>query len=120
MTIKIYGLKTCDTVRKARAWLDAQGMAHQFHDYRAGGIDEARLRRWVAVLGWAKLLNKAGPSFRSLPDEEKAGLADAAQAEGRAIALMLANPTLIKRPVLEAGDALRVGFKPDDYAALFG
>lgn len=114
MTI-IYGIKTCDTVRKARAWLDAHGVPHQFHDYRASGIDEARLRRWVAALGWTKLLNKAGTSFRALPEADKADLDEA-----RAVALMLANPTLIKRPVIETGEALHIGFKPDDYAALFG
>ena len=114
------GIKTCDTVRKARAWLDTQGVAHRFHDYRVEGIDAARLRGWADQLGWVKLLNKASPSFRALPDVEKAGLSDASRAQEQAIALMLATPTLIKRPVLEAGEALRVGFKPDDYAALFG
>ncbi|WP_066649465.1 MULTISPECIES: ArsC family reductase [Sphingomonas] len=108
----IYGIKTCDTVRKARAWLDAHGIAHRFHDYRAEGIDEARLRGWADVLGWEKLLNRSGPSFRNLPDADKADLDEA-----KAIALMLANPTLIKRPVLEAGDALLLGFKPDEYGA---
>lgn len=114
MTI-IYGIKTCDTVRKARAWLDAHGVPHQFHDYRASGIDEARLRRWVAVVGWEKLLNRSGTSFRALPEADKADLDEA-----RAVALMLANPTLIKRPVVEADAALHIGFKPDDYAGLFG
>jgi Spx/MgsR family transcriptional regulator len=111
MTV-IYGIKTCDTVRKARGWLDAHGIAHRFHDYRAEGIDEATLRGWAGVFGWEKLLNRAGPSFRSLPDADKADLTEA-----KAIALMLANPTLIKRPVLEAGDALLLGLKPDEYAA---
>lgn len=108
----IYGIKTCDTVRKARAWLDARGIAHRFHDYRAEGIDEARLRGWARVLGWEKLLNRSGTSFRALPDADKADLDEA-----KAIALMLANPTLIKRPVLEADDALLLGFKPDEYGA---
>jgi len=108
----IYGIKTCDTVRKARAWLDARGIAHRFHDYRAEGIDEARLRGWAARLGWEKLLNRSGTSFRALPDTDKVDLS-----EGKAIALMLANPTLIKRPVLEAGDVLLLGFKPDEYGA---
>lgn len=112
MTATIYGIKTCDTVRKARAWLDAHGIAHAFHDYRAQGIEGARLARWAAVLGWEKLLNRAGPSFRALPEADRTDLN-----ETKAIALMLANPTLIKRPVLEAGDALLLGFKPDDYAA---
>lgn len=111
----IYGIKTCDTVRKARAWLDAHGIAHRFHDYRAEGIDEAKLRGWARVLGWEKLLNKSGPSFRSLPDADKADLTEA-----KAITLMLANPTLIKRPVLEAGEALLLGFKPDEYGAKLG
>lgn len=108
----IYGIKTCDTVRKARAWLDARGIAHRFHDYRAERIDEARLRGWARVLGWEKLLNRSGTSFRALPDADKADLDEA-----KAIALMLANPTLIKRPVLEADDALLLGFKPDEYGA---
>lgn len=111
----IYGIKTCDTVRKARAWLDAHGIAHRFHDYRVEGIDETKLAGWAKVLGWEKLLNKSGPSFRSLPDADKADLTEA-----KAIALMLANATLIKRPVLEASALLLLGFKPEDYAAKLG
>ena len=111
----IYGIKTCDTVRKARGWLDAHGITHRFHDYRVEGIDPAKLRAWAATFGWDKLLNRAGTSFRALPDAEKADLDEA-----KAIALMLANPTLIKRPVLDAGDTVLLGFKPEEYAARLG
>lgn len=111
--LTIYGIKNCDTMRKARGWLDAAGLAYRFHDYRTDGIDEAQLRRWVARIGWEKLLNRAGTTFRALPEAEKAGLDEA-----RAIALMRAHPALIKRPVLEADEALLVGFKPELYAPL--
>ncbi|MBX9730633.1 MAG: ArsC family reductase [Sphingomonas sp.] len=113
MTI-IYGIKNCDTMKKARAWLDAVGVAYQFHDYKTAGVDPARLRGWVARAGWATVLNRAGTTFRQLPDADKQGI-DA----DKAIALMLANPSMIKRPVLESGDALLIGFKPDDYRTQF-
>lgn len=110
MTPTIYGIINCDTIRKARAWLNDAGIAHHFHDYRVEGVDPAKLRAWVALHGWEKLLNRAGTTFRALPPEAKEGLD-----EGRAIDLMLANPTLIKRPVLEAGEQVLVGFKADEY-----
>lgn len=113
MTI-IYGIKNCDTMKKARAWLDAAGVAYQFHDYKTAGVDPARLRGWVAHAGWETLLNRAGTTFRQLPDADKEGI-DA----DKAIALMLANPSMIKRPVLESGDALLIGFKPDAYRTQF-
>ncbi|MBL8664108.1 MAG: ArsC family reductase [Candidatus Odyssella sp.] len=113
-TATIYGIKNCDTMKKARAWLEARKIAHLFHDYKAAGIDRARLEAWVAAAGWETLLNRAGTTFRKLPDAAKAGL-DAK----KAIALMLAQPSMIKRPVLETGGRLLIGFKPDDYAAAF-
>lgn len=111
----LYGIRNCDTVKKARAWLDARGIAHDFHDYRKSGIDAARLRDWADRIGWEKLLNRSGTTFRKLPDADKAGL-DA----DKAIALMLARPSMIRRPVIEAGDTLLAGFDEVRYAAAFG
>ena len=112
MSLVIFGIKNCDTMKKARAWLDAAGLAHAFHDYKAQGIDEATLRRWAGQVGWEALLNRAGTTFRKLPEAAREGLDEA-----RAIALMLAQPSMIKRPVLEAEGILLVGFKPALYAA---
>jgi arsenate reductase (glutaredoxin) len=110
----IYGIKNCDTMKKARAWLDGRGVAYAFHDYKVSGIDRARLEGWTAKVGWEVLLNRAGTTFRKLSDKKKAGLS-----EKSAIALMLAQPSMIKRPVLEAaGGRLLVGFKPADYEAI--
>lgn len=109
----LYGIRNCDTVRKARAWLDGAGVAHVFHDYKVSGVSEAELRRWVERLGWEALLNRSGTTFRKLPEADKADL----HAE-RAIALMLAHPSAIRRPVLAAGNTLLVGFQPDAYAAI--
>jgi arsenate reductase (glutaredoxin) len=103
--ITLYGIKNCDTVKKARAWLDARGVAYAFHDYKSAGIDAARLRGWAAEFGWDKLLNRAGTTFRKLPDADKQDLT-----EDKAVALMLARPSIIKRPVLELGDRPLVGF----------
>lgn len=114
MAITIYGIKTCDTMKKARDWLSAKGVAYEFHDYKASGIDRASLERWVAELGWEVVLNRSGTTFRALPDADKQSL-DA----GKAIALMLAQPSMIKRPVLDLGSRRLVGFKPDLYAAAF-
>jgi arsenate reductase len=111
----IYGIKNCDTMKKARAWLDARKVAYAFHDYKVAGIDRATLEGWVKTLGWEMLLNRAGTTFRKLPDADKAGIT-----ERKAIALMLAQPSMIKRPVLEAKGRLTVGFKPQTYKALFG
>ncbi|KAF0105717.1 MAG: hypothetical protein FD144_355 [Rhodospirillaceae bacterium] len=108
----IYGIKNCDTMKKARAWLDGKGVAYGFHDYKASGIDRARLEGWARKVGWQALLNRAGTTFRKLPDTEKEGLT-----ESKAIALMIAQPSMIKRPVLEAGDKLLVGFRPEQYEA---
>ena len=115
MTVTIYGIKNCDTMKKARAWLDRAGVKYAFHDYKSAGIDKAHLERWSKAVGWETLLNRAGTTFRKLPDTDKEGLTAA-----KAIKLMLEQPSMIKRPVLETGKALLVGFKPDDYKAAFG
>jgi arsenate reductase len=114
MSLALYGIKNCDTMKKARAWLDGKGVAYAFHDYKAAGIDRASLERWVKAQGWETVLNRAGTTFRGLPEADKAGL-DA----GKAIALMLASPSMIKRPVLEGDGKLIIGFKPEVYAAAF-
>lgn len=108
----LYGIPNCDTVKKARVWLDQHGVVHAFHDYKKAGIDRARLEAWVSTHGWETVLNRAGTTFRALPDADKADL-DA----GKAVALMLAQPSMIKRPVLDLGDRTVVGFKPELYAA---
>jgi arsenate reductase len=113
MTITIHGIKNCDTMKKARAWLEAEGIAHAFHDYKTAGISAAMLQAWVGKAGWEALLNRAGTTFRKLPEDQKHGLDEA-----RAIALMLAQPSMIKRPVLTKGDAMLIGFDPARYAAL--
>ena len=110
----LYGIRNCDTVKKARAWLDGRGVACDFHDYKIAGIDEARLRRWSAEVGWEALLNRAGKTFRALPAEAKRDLD-----EDRAIALMLAQPSMIRRPVLDLGERRIVGFRPEIYEAAF-
>jgi len=113
MTLTLYGIPNCDTVKKARVWLDQHGVAFVFHDYKKAGIDRPRLEAWVAEHGWETVLNRAGTTFRALPEEDRLGL-DA----GRAVDLMLAQPSMIKRPVLDLGDRTLVGFKPDRYAAI--
>lgn len=109
--VTIYGIKNCDTMKKARAWLDAHHVAYVFHDYKAAGIDRASLERWAGAAGWETLLNRAGTTFRKLPDADKDGLN-----EKKALALMLEQPSMIKRPVLDLGSKRLVGFKPDVYA----
>jgi len=113
MTVTMYGIKNCDTIKKARAWLGAHGVAYDFHDYKASGIEAGTLRGWAKQVGWEVLLNRAGTTFRALPDADKADLDEA-----KAIALMVAQPSMIKRPVLESAGALLVGFKPDTYLAV--
>jgi arsenate reductase len=110
----VYGIKNCDTVKKARAWLDSHGINYHFHDYKAAGIERERLEQWCAELGWEVLLNRAGTTFRRIPDMDKQ-LLDAR----KAIALMLAQPSLIKRPVLDCGGIMTVGFKPELYRVVF-
>ncbi|HLH90633.1 MAG TPA: ArsC family reductase [Xanthobacteraceae bacterium] len=112
--VTIYGIKNCDTMKKARAWLDQHGVAYVFHDYKAAGIEPARLEGWAKTVGWETLLNRAGTTFRALPEKDKDALG-----EKKAIALMLAQPSIIKRPVLEIGGKLMVGFKPEQYAMAF-
>jgi arsenate reductase len=106
----LYGIKNCDTVKKARAWLDAHGIEHVFHDYRAAGVDARRLELWCDRLGWHTILNRGGTTFRKLPTADQTDLES-----GKALRLMLAQPALIKRPVLEYGDQVIVGFKPELY-----
>ncbi len=115
MQVTIYGIPNCDTMKKARAWLAEHGIDAHFHDYRKQGIDRARLAAWCRELGWEKVLNRAGTTFRRLTDAQREGLTEA-----RAIALMLEQPSLIKRPVLDAGGRLLLGFRPESYAAAFG
>jgi arsenate reductase len=111
MAITIYGIKNCDTMKKARAWLDKQGVDHAFHDYKTAGIAREKLEGWAKKAGWETLLNRAGTTFKKLPDKDKDGLT-----EQKALALMLAQPSMIKRPVLELpGGKLLVGFKPEQY-----
>jgi len=115
MSIAIYGIKNCDTMKKARVWLDKKGLAYDFHDYKTAGIERGRLEGWAKKAGWETLLNRAGTTFRKLPEGDKEGLTEA-----KAIALMIANPSMIKRPVLETGGKLLVGFKPDQYEEALG
>ena len=110
--ITLYGIKNCDTVKKARAWLDGAGVRYDFHDYKASGIDAARLQRWCKQVGWDTLLNRSDTTYRKLAESEKADID-----EQKALSLMAAQPTLIKRPVVELGGRLIVGFKPELYAA---
>ena len=111
MSTTIYGIKNCDTMKKARAWLDTHGVAYEFHDYKALGVDKDKLKQWSDKVGWEMLLNRAGTTFKKLPDSDKEGVT-----EKKALALMLAQPSMIKRPVLEIDGKLLVGFKPDIYA----
>ena len=115
MTITIYGIKNCDTMKKARAWLDSHGVTYDFHDYKTAGVDKEKLKAWSDKVGWETLLNRAGTTFKKLDDADKENLT-----EKKALALMLAQPSMIKRPVLESGAKLLVGFKPDVYAKDFG
>jgi arsenate reductase len=110
-SVTIYGIKNRDTMKKARAWLDKRGIAYDFHDYKAAGVERGKLEAWAKEAGWETLLNRAGTTFRKLHEKEREGVT-----EKKAIALMLAQPSMIKRPVLEAGGKLLVGFKPEIYA----
>jgi arsenate reductase (glutaredoxin) len=112
MATTLYGIKACDTMKKARAWLDAQGVEYRFHDYKVDNIDRAHVEHWCKELGWERVMNRAGTTFRKLPDSDKTDLN-----EKKAIALMLTQPSMIKRPILELGDTLLAGFKPEEYQA---
>ena len=111
----LYGIKNCDTMKKAFAWLDRHRVAYDFHDYKKAGVTRAQLTKWCRAAGWETVLNRAGPTFRKLPDAAKENLN-----QEKAIALMLGNPSMIKRPILENGATLEIGFKPERYTAIFG
>jgi len=113
-TVEVYGIKSCDTMKKARAWLDGKGVTYRFHDYKTDGIDRSTLEGWVDRLGWEVVLNRAGTTFRALPESDKTGLTAA-----KAVALMVKQPSMIKRPMLVVGRELIAGFKPDIYATAF-
>jgi arsenate reductase len=113
--VTIYGIKNCDTMKKARAWLDGHGVAYDFHDYKSAGIAPGALEGWARAVGWETLLNRAGRTFRALPPKDQEGLS-----AKKAIALMAAQPSMIKRPVLDVGGKLIVGFKPEQYEQAFG
>lgn len=115
MSVTIYGIKNCDTMKKARTWLDAHGIAYAFHDYKVSGIDAAHLKAWAGKVGWQVLLNRAGTTFRGLPDAEKAEIDEA-----KALRLMQEHTSVIKRPVLDVDGTLLVGFKPEAYEKQFG
>lgn len=115
MSITLYGIKACDTMKKARTWLDEQGVAYTFHDYKAAAIDRASLQKWCDEHGWDKVLNRAGTTFRKLPEASREGLDQA-----RAIALMVENPSCIKRPIVEYPGGLLLGFREGEWTALQG
>ena len=115
MKTTLFGIKNCDTMKKARTWLESHEIPYEFHDYKAAGIDRNKLLAWAKLVGWEVLLNRAGTTFRALPDESKQDLDEA-----KAVKLMLAQPSMIKRPVLERGRKLLVGFSPEKYAVLAG
>lgn len=114
MTVTIYGIKNCDTMKKARTWLEEHDVAYDFHDYKASGIDRAHLENWTQEAGWETVLNRAGTTFRKLPDDARENLD-----RQKAIALMLEQPSMIKRPVVEADGKLLIGFKPEIYGGFF-
>jgi Spx/MgsR family transcriptional regulator len=115
MTLALYGIPNCDTVKKARTWLDTQGLDYSFHDYKKEGADPAKLKAWIAAKGWEVILNRAGTTFRKLDESQKQGL----DAE-KAIVLMLEHPSMIKRPVVEYPGGILVGFKEEEWVAAFG
>jgi arsenate reductase len=115
MAVAVYGIKNCDTMKKARAWLDAHGVAYKFHDYKTEGVTREKLEAWAKKVGWEVLLNRAGTTFKKLPDAERAHVT-----AKKAFALMLEQPSMIKRPVVETGGKVIVGFKPEVYEGVFG
>lgn len=114
MSVTIYGIKNCDTMKKAFTWLGEHGEAYDFHDYKKQGVTEEKLEEWCAKAGWEKVLNRAGTTFKKLSDEDKQDLD-----QTKAIALMASQPSMIKRPVVEKDGRIEIGFKPDAYAAFF-
>ena len=115
MSVEIFGIKACDTMKKARTFLEERGVDYVFHDYKLEGVTSERLRAWASKVGWEKLLNRAGTTFRKLPEADRADLDEA-----RAIALMVAQPSMIKRPVVTRGDDILVGFRPEEWERAFG
>lgn len=115
MSITVYGIPNCDTVKKARTWLEGRGIAFTFHDYKKQGADAGKIAGWCDRAGWEKVLNRAGTTFRKLPEADREGLDQA-----RAVAVMAANPSCIKRPVVEHPGGLLVGFKPEEWEAALG
>ena len=115
MTLHLFGIKACDTMKKARVFLDERGVAYRFHDYKLEGVTAERLADWAAKVGWERLINRAGTTFRKLPEADRADISQA-----KAIALMVAQPSMIKRPVLTRGDDLLVGFRPEEWAQFLG
>mgnify|MGYP002620868787 CR=1 FL=1 len=109
----IYGIKNCDTMKKALKWLDDHGVDYEFHDYKKSGLDQKQLKAWVKQLGWETLVNRRGLTWRRLPEAEREGINEA-----KAIALMVTHPSLVKRPVLDTGGSVQVGFKPEEYGRL--
>jgi arsenate reductase (glutaredoxin) len=114
-SVTIYGIRNCDTMQKARAWLDKRGVVYAFHDYKTAGIARSMLENWAREVGWEVLLNRSGRTFRALPEKDREGLTDK-----RAIALMATQPSMIKRPVLDVDGGLLVGFMPEQYEKVFG
>jgi arsenate reductase (glutaredoxin) len=112
MGLKIYGIKNCDTMKKAFAWLDAHKVAYEFHDYKKAGVPPGKLKEWAKRAGWEKLANTRGPTWRKIPEADRANLTEA-----RALALLQQNTSAIKRPIVEAGSTLLVGFDPDEFKA---
>jgi len=115
LATKIYGIKNCDTMKKAFTWLAKHGVAYDFHDYKTAGVTKTQLKKWCQAAGWETVLNRAGTTFRKLPESDRQNLTEA-----KAIALMMAQPSMIKRPVVEVGSKIEIGFKPERYAAVFG
>jgi len=111
--LTLYGIPNCDTMKKARTWLESRDIAYEFHDYKKSGIARVKLAEWAKTVGWEMLLNRAGTTFRNLPEARKANLD-----VRKAIELMLEQPSMIKRPVLERPGTLLVGFSPEKYAPL--
>jgi arsenate reductase len=110
----VYGIRNCDTMKKAFAWLDGRKVPYEFHDYKKAGVPPGKLAAWAKQVGWEKLANTRGPTWRKIPDAKKAGLNEA-----RALALLQENPSAIRRPIMEAGSKLLLGFDPDDYSRHF-
>jgi Spx/MgsR family transcriptional regulator len=110
MKLRIYGIRNCDTMKKAFDWLTANGVDYEFHDYKKEGVPPGKLKAWAAKVGWEKLANTRGPTWRKIPDPQKVGLS-----EDRVVALLEQNPSAIKRPIVEAGSALLVGFEPEQF-----